>query len=120
MVSYLSAAQRLILKVMAEVKAELRDLKKMVHQLQGQGNPVSNEEEVGLPEGLLLPVGDIVSLNRLEDELKRNKAFRNQLVCIKSVILYNMLSIGRIKWLCRGLLSKKILHPPPYCFNPSS
>ena len=54
-VSYLSGAQRLILKVMAEVKSELRELRKMVHQHQGQGRPVTNEEEVGLPEGLLLP-----------------------------------------------------------------
>lgn len=75
----------MILKLLAELKTEVKELKVAVQLIQQQQNrtvqPIHVQEEFVFPEGVVLPVADLPGLQKLEEELKSSKALQNHLVC---------------------------------------
>ncbi|KAJ8017972.1 hypothetical protein HOLleu_44294 [Holothuria leucospilota] len=71
-------------QITAELKTEVKELKVAVQLIQQQQNrtvqPFHVQEEFVIPEGVVLPVTDLPGLQKLEEELKSNKALQNHLV----------------------------------------
>ena len=80
---FFSAVQRMILKLLVELKGEIKEMRDDVQQLRN-GQPLG-AEEFPLPDEVSLPVTSLEALGTLERELKANTAFQNHLVCISQL-----------------------------------
>ena len=79
-------SDRKILLSIADLKADVRNLTKIVlalHRSQGQRNKEGEQAPQPLPEDVSLPLRTTAQLEDLEQHLGEDQSLRNSLVCMK-------------------------------------